>query len=90
MGQRYNTGRGVSLQEEIDFEDDIHQETDAQTQLADGYGEASQGLYPPDHRQAIKARVVVISSQSVSFVHSNESFWHDFLLLSNFHFHGID
>ena len=29
------------LQEEIDFGDDIHQETDARTQLADRYGGAS-------------------------------------------------
>ena len=54
MEQRYNIRRGTSLQEEIDFGDDIHQETDARTQLADGYGGTSQGL-PPDHRQAVKA-----------------------------------
>ena len=42
------------LQEEIDFGDDIHREIDALTQLADGYGVASQGL-PSDHRHAIKA-----------------------------------
>ena len=35
--------------EEIDFEDDIHQETDARTQLADGYGGAPQGL-SSDHK----------------------------------------
>jgi len=40
--------RGASLQEKIDFGDDIHQETDARTQFADGYGGASQGLLP-DH-----------------------------------------
>jgi len=33
-----NIGRGVSLQEEIDFGDDIHQETVAWTQLADMEG----------------------------------------------------
>jgi len=72
--------------EEIDFGNDIHQETDRQ--FADGYGGASQGL-SADPRQAIKAKVVVTSSQSVSFVCNNESFWRYFLL-SNFHFHGID
>ena len=61
--QHYNPGRGASLQEEIDFGDDIHQETDAWTQLADDGG-ASQGL-PPNHTQAIKARVVV---QSINVV----------------------
>ena len=70
-----NTGRGASLQEEIDFIDGIHQKTDSRTQFADGYGGASQGL--SDYRQAIKAWVVVTSSQSVSFVRSNESFWRD-------------
>ena len=66
MGQRYNIGREASLQEEIDFGDDIHQETDAWIQTADGYGGASQGL-SPDYRQAIKARVVVMSSQCHSY-----------------------
>jgi len=89
LGERYNTGRGSSLQKEINFGDDIHQETDARTQLADGHGGASQGL-PPDYRQVIKTCVVVTFSQPVSFVRSNESFWRDFLLLSNFYFHGID
>jgi len=68
--------RRVLLQKKIDFGDNIYQETDAWTQLADGYGRASQGL-PPDYRQAIKAWAVT-SSQSVSFVRSNESFWYDF------------
>ena len=77
MEERYNTERGASLQKEINFGDDIHQKTDARTQLADGCGGASQGL-PPDYRQAIKTCVVVTSSQSVSFVRSNESFWRDF------------
>ena len=63
MGERYNTGLGVSLQKGINFGDNIHQETDARTQLADGYGGASQGL-PPDYKQAIKTCVVVTSSQS--------------------------
>jgi len=40
---------GASLQEEIDFEDDIHQETDAWTQPTNRYGGASQGL-PLDYR----------------------------------------
>jgi len=88
LEQRYNTGWRASLQEEIDFGDDIHQEINTWTQPADGYRGASQGL-SPDPRQAIKAKVVVTSSQSVSFVCNNESFWRYFLL-SNFHFHGID
>ena len=64
MGERYNTGLGVSLQKGINFGDNIHQETDARTQLADGY-EASQGLLP-DHRQAIKAWIIT-SSQCHSY-----------------------
>jgi len=52
--EHYNTGRGASLQKEINFADDIHQETDARTQLADGYGGVSQGL-PPDYRQVRKS-----------------------------------
>ena len=46
MGENYNTGRGASLQEEIDFGDDIHQEIDAWIQPADGYEGTSQGLLP--------------------------------------------
>jgi len=65
IGTTSNTGRGASLQEEIDFGDNIHPDTDARTQLANGYGGASQGL-PLDHQQVIKARVIVTSSQSVS------------------------
>ena len=57
----YNTERGASLQKEINFGDDIHKETDARSQVADGYGGASEGL-PPDYRQAIKTRVVDTSS----------------------------
>jgi len=66
----------ILLQEEINFGDDIHQETDVRTQLADGYEGTSQTL--PSHRQARKVWVVVTSSQSVSLVRSNESFWCDF------------
>jgi len=51
----YNIGRGTSLQEEIDFGDDIHQETNGyMDQPANGYGGISQDLLL-DHRQAIKA-----------------------------------
>jgi len=57
LGQHNNTGRGASLQEEIDFGDDIHQETDVRIQFADEYGGVFQGL-SPDHRQAIKVWVV--------------------------------
>ena len=36
-----NIGRRASPQKEIDFGDDIHQETNAWIQSADGYGKAS-------------------------------------------------
>jgi len=52
LGQRYSTERGVLLQEEIDFGNDINQETDAWTQPANGYKGTSQDL-SSDHR-AIK------------------------------------
>ena len=48
-----NIGGGVSLQEVIDFGDNIHQETDTWTQPADEYGGASQGLLL-NHRQGYK------------------------------------
>ena len=59
LEQHYNTGRGTSLQEEIDFRD-----YSSGDRPADGYGGASQCL-PPDHRA--KAWVVVTSSQCRSY-----------------------
>ena len=72
MEQRYNIRRGTSLQEEIDFGDDIHQETNGLNLQTDM--EELPKVYLLIIGQTIKGRVVVASSQSVSLVHSNESF----------------